>query len=119
MKEQGMEKTVHVGGLPYPAQEDDKGRLRFVKNPEHHLVRRMLAIFGGNGDEDPNTMGMAYARGDFSLRDYAEMNIGMGYSVDGFEELSSFEDIEIICDVPHLCRVGRHFGPHDEIPKVC
>lgn len=111
-----MEKTVYVGGRPYPAREDDKGRLRFVRNPDHHLVRRMTPIFNGTGTEDPNTMGLAYARGEFSLRDYAEMNMGMGYSIDGFEDLSSFEDIEVQCDIPHLCRAGRHFGPEDEIP---
>lgn len=112
-----MKKTVYVGGRPYSAHEDDKGRLRFMKNPEHHLVRRMTPIFGGSGDEDPNTMGIRYAEGEFSLRDYAEMNMGMGYSVDGFEDLSSFEDIEVRCDIPHLCRQGRHFDPQDEIPN--
>ncbi|WP_298841881.1 hypothetical protein [uncultured Salinicola sp.] len=118
MKEQEMEKTVHVGGLPYPAREDDKGRLRFVKDPDHPLVKRMMPIFGGTGSEDPNTIGLEYGRGEHSLRDYAEMNIAMGYSIDGFEDLSSFEEIEVRCDVPHLCRAGRRFGPEDEIPKA-
>lgn len=109
---------VYVGGRPYKVSREDNGRLRFVKNPDHYLVKRMSPIFGGEGDEDPNSMAIAYINGEFSLRDYAEMNIAMGYSLDGFEELHNFEDIEVRCDIPELCRDGRHFTPADDQAKA-
>jgi hypothetical protein len=107
-------RIVHVGGRPYRAVEDDRGRLRFAKDPDHFLVKRMTPIFGGNGTADPNTMAVEYHQGRFSLRDYAEMNIAMGYSVGGFEELSTFFELEISCGDPALDRPGRHFGPQDD-----
>ena len=105
---------VYVGGHPYKVSREDNGRLRFVKNPDHFLVKRLSPVFGGEGNEDPNSMGIAFAKGEISLRDYAEMNIGMGYSLDGFEELHNFEDLEVRCDIPQLCREGRHFTPADD-----
>lgn len=117
-----MEKTngriVHVGGRPYRAFEDDRGRLRFAKDPDHFLVKRMTPIFGGTGTADPNTMAVEYQEGRFSLRDYAEMNIAMGYSLGGFEELSTFFDLEISCGNPALDRPGRHFCARDDIPDT-
>lgn len=111
-----MDKQVYVGGRSYPAVEDDKGRLRFVVTPEHPLVAQLQPIFGGTGEKSPSDMAIAFLNGEFSLRDYAEMNIGMGYSIDGFEELSTFMDLEIRCDEPSLSRAGRHFDEKDDIP---
>lgn len=109
---------IQVGGKTYEASREDNGRLRFVKNPDHFLIKRMSPIFGGEGNEDPNSMAIAYAKGEFSLRDYAEMNIAMGYSIDGFEELHAFEELEIRCDIPALCRNGRHFTAEDDQATV-
>jgi len=111
-----MSKHVYVGGRPYEAREDDRGVLRFRKDPDHHLVKQLSSLFGGSGCKDPNDMAIAYHQGEFSLRDYAEMNMGMGYSLGGFEELSAFEDLEILCDEPSMSREGRHFTKEDDIP---
>ena len=42
---------------------------------------------------DMNTMARRYRNGEFTQKDYAEMNIYTGYSVSGFCELSSFFDM--------------------------
>jgi hypothetical protein len=42
-----------------------------------------------------NELAMRYHRGEFTVRDYAEANIFIGYSVSGFCNLSAFEDMEI------------------------
>ena len=111
--------NVYVGGQAYPAKPDENGTLRFIANPCHQLVTQLSPVFGGYGTKDPNTMAIAFQRGAFSLKDYAEMNIGMGYSVGGFLELSSFGDLEVITGRnPDLDRSGRHFTPEDEVPKV-
>ena len=45
---------------------------------------------------------------------YRDLFRKMGYSLDGFEELHNFEDLEVRCDIPQLCREGRHFTPADD-----
>lgn len=90
---------VTVGGVEYDTVIDENNVQRFVENPEHFLVKQIPMIWDAylkRNIENMNEMRVRYARGDFSQRDYAEMNMAIGYSVGGFAELSSFEDLEII-----------------------
>jgi hypothetical protein len=80
---EGDEIIVTVDGFEYTSQII-KGCQRFVEDPEHHMVR-MLVDYGGSFD--PNQMSLKRQRGEFTSREYAEMNIFSGYSVDGFSGL--------------------------------
>jgi hypothetical protein len=95
----GDKVDVMVGGVLYPTVLDEDGVQRFVENPDHFLVKRLREYSkGGNpkGDvADLNEMAERYDRQQFSKRDYAEMNMAIGYSVCGFADLSGFQDWEI------------------------
>ena len=79
---------VKVGGVEYPTVIDKHGVQRFVENSLFcHLV--------DSGQVDLNRLGIDYQHDKFSQREYAEFTMMLGYSVDGFAELSSFHDMEI------------------------
>jgi hypothetical protein len=105
--------TVAVGGLNFPATIEENGVERFIADPDHWLVAQLLPPFGGSGDKSPNDMAIAFARGEFSLWDYAQMNIAMGYSISGFCELHSFGDLAI--ESKTITREGRTFRGIDRI----
>jgi hypothetical protein len=81
---EGDEITVTVDGFEYVSRIINDVQ-RFVEDPEHHMVK-MLVDYGGSFDY--NQMSLKYQRGEFTRREYAEMNIFSGYSVDGFSGLS-------------------------------
>lgn len=90
--------TVTVGGVEYDTEIDERGVQRFVENPDYPLVKEIKMVWDTylNCDiRDMNTMMQRYINGEFSKREYAEMNIFIGYSVCGFADLSTFHDMEI------------------------
>jgi len=90
---------VKVGGVEYDTVINDNHTQRFIENPDHFLLKRIRDYSGGGNPEgdvkDLNEMAIRYHHGEFSKRDYAEMNMAIGYSVSGFSELSYFEDWDI------------------------
>lgn len=86
---------VKVGGVEYETVIDEHGTQRFVKNPDHWLVKQIPMIWDSYLKRDimnMNVMADRYRNGEFNQRDYAEMNMAIGYSVCGFCELSSFNN---------------------------
>jgi hypothetical protein len=79
---------VKVGGNSYETVIDKAGVQRFRKNA-------VLDHLFNSGRLDLNQLAIDYRRGAFDQRTYAEFNMALGYSVCGFAELSSFEDMEI------------------------
>ena len=81
---------MRVGGVTYPTVITDDGVQRFVEDP---LLARCFEC----GALDLNKLGIAYQLGTSGLtqREYAELNMKLGYSVGGFCDLSSFQDLEI------------------------
>ncbi len=95
--------TVMVGGQPYETIITEGGVQRFIEDPNNALYRR-LRTRGGAGGEivnpsgdilDLNEMAVRYHKGEFSQREYAELNMALGYSVGGFCELSNFQNMDI------------------------
>lgn len=87
---------VRVGGVGYATYIDQNNVQRFVENPDHWLVKQIPKIWDDYCNDyihDMNTMARRYRNGEFTQKDYAEMNIFTGYSVSGFCELSSFFDM--------------------------
>lgn len=82
--------SVTVGGVAYPTIIDDHGVQRFVADP-------LLQECCDCGALNLNKLAIAYQMGTCKLtqRQYAELNMKLGYSVAGFADLSSFEDMEI------------------------
>lgn len=88
--------TVRVGGVDYATHIDQNNVQRFVENPDHWLVKQIPLTYDNYLKRDimnMNEMARRYRNGEFSQRDYAEMNMFIGYSVSGFCELSSFHDM--------------------------
>lgn len=110
--------TVLVGGIPYETEINEHGTQRFIIDPDNALVRRLRNRSDGQptraeGDiADLNEMAIRYHQGEFTKREYAEMNIALGYSLGGFEELSSFEDMDI--DNP-LDEAGLEYDADDTV----
>ena len=79
---------VQVGKKKYPTFLDGKSVQRFIKNSviEHLFNENKL---------DLNQLAREYHNGKFSQVDYAEFNMMIGYSVAGFADLSSFQDMQI------------------------
>jgi len=94
--------TVMVGGRPYDTVMDDRGTQRFVADPDNALLARLRNRSDGRPASpgadiaDLNEMSLRYQRGAFSQREYAEMNMALGYSLEGFHDLSSFADMDIV-----------------------
>ena len=92
---------VNVGGKEYPTHIDENNVQRFFTNP----VIVYLFTHNARGEESNhmihdqmlnlNTLGVAYQKGCFDKREYAELNMALGYSVSGFADLSAFQDWEI------------------------
>jgi hypothetical protein len=85
----GMDKpgpTVKVGGVEYPTVIDGRGVQRFIEDPE---VRAKYT--------DLNALAFRFATGTsgLTLREYAEINMKLGYSVCGFRDLGAFKSMEI------------------------
>jgi hypothetical protein len=90
---------ITVGGIEYDTVIDQHNVQRFIENPDHFLVKQIPMIWDTylkRNIENMNEMRRRYIQGEFSQRDYAEMNMAVGYSVCGFADLSPFEDMEII-----------------------
>ena len=89
--------TVKVGGVEYPVFVDPKGKLRFKPNEvvSHILDRLNGTPEGARLGLDMNGLRTAYNAKKFSKREYAEYHMLIGYSLDGFCELSPFEDMEV------------------------
>lgn len=103
---------VRVGGVVYPTIIDEQGTQRFIENPVIRYILDEQVTVGGK----PllNAIGIAYHRGLFgrgpeAQRAYAEFNMALGYSVCGFEELSSFQDMEVerLSDTEALAVAGE------------
>lgn len=77
-----------VDGVRYPIHEVD-GRLRFKGNP----IVRLLKEKAGRGSLDECIT--LYERDDCTLRNLIELYVGLGYSLDGFMELSFFEGVKV------------------------
>ncbi len=80
--------VVAVGGVDYETVIDELGVQRF----------RCNAIIGHLFQEkrlDLNQLAVDYYEKKFDQRAYAEFNMALGYSVCGFADLSSFEDMAI------------------------
>lgn len=110
--------TVRVGGVEYQTTISAHGTQRFVEDPDNPLLKRLRRSTTGGynpqGDvEDLNAMALLYQRGGISQREYAEMNIANGYSVSGFCDLGSFDDMDI--DNP-LWDAPEEPDPNDVVP---
>lgn len=94
----GKKLTVFVGGAPYPAVLDSRKILRFRKNEavDHIVVAGNCAL---------NKLAWAFAEGLIPLKDYAELNMMIGYSVDGFCDLQAFRSLEV--KTPDWIREGK------------
>jgi hypothetical protein len=79
---------VKVGGVEYETVIDDRGVQRFRRN-------ELFCHLHDSGKVDLNKLAIDYHNGKFGKREYAEFNMGLGYSVCGFADLSSFQDWEI------------------------
>ena len=80
---------VKIGGVEYDTIIDKDGVQRFKVNA---VVRYLL---DANGKIDMNALRLVYNTGGISRRDYAEFHMLIGYSVDGFSELSPFMNWKI------------------------
>ncbi len=87
-----QEITVLVGGAPYPAEIDEHGTLRFKRN------WAVVVVHESGPRADMNQLAIIFQTSGtgLSLREYAEYHMLIGYSVDGFCDLSSFEHLEVI-----------------------
>jgi len=92
--------TIRVDGRPYKTYIDENGTQRFPYNSAHPLWDRWKGDDDGErkgrGTEDMNNLAVAYHRKEFDQRTYMEFNMSIGYSVCGFQELSSFDDLLLI-----------------------
>lgn len=89
---------VKVGGIEYDTVIDPSGVQRFIEDRGHWLVKQIPKIWDSylkRDIDDMNVMVRRYHRREFSQRDYAEMNMAVGYSVDGFCDLSYFRDMNV------------------------
>lgn len=82
-----------LDGKEYLTYIDENGIQMFPEDPEHFLAKQ-TSIFGG--PYDLNEMALRYHNGEFSQRDYAEMNMAVGHSVSGFADISDFHDMQLI-----------------------
>jgi prolyl-tRNA editing enzyme YbaK/EbsC (Cys-tRNA(Pro) deacylase) len=79
---------VRVGEKFYPTFIDEDGVQRFEQNS-------VLCHLFQTGKLDLNQLAVDYHEKKFSKVDYAELNMMLGYSVSGFCDLSSFQDMRI------------------------
>lgn len=88
---------VKVGGIEYETYIDERGTQRFRKNSLLDFLFNSRENKKQNSKVDLNELAILFHSKNppFSQRDYAEFNMMLGYSVAGFAELSSFEDMEI------------------------
>ena len=91
--EEGDLFVVRIDGENYLTQII-KSTQFFIKNPDHYLVRQTREDSGVR-ISDFNQMFRRYQAKEFSQRDYAELNIFVGYSVSSFHGLSSFQDMRL------------------------
>lgn len=81
---------VTVGGVAYPTVIDEYGTQRFIADP-------ILRALFNSGVLNLSVLAVEYQNGRSGLtqRQYAELNMKLGYSICGFADLSSFHDMEI------------------------
>jgi hypothetical protein len=81
--------TVKVGGKEYDTVIDEQGVQRFKENG-------VLKYLFDRGALDLNEIARIYhTKKPFSQRDYAELNMMLGYSVSGWCDLSAFQDMDV------------------------
>ena len=83
--------TVKVGGCPYDTIIDPHGVQRFARNS-------VVDYLVDSGRISLNELSWTFQRQPappFTLRDYAEFTMMLGYSVAGFAELHEFESMPI------------------------
>lgn len=81
--------TVKVGGVEYDTVIDEHDVQRFIADPLIQKLQRAGII-------DLNRLSVAYHYNKvLTQREYAELNMKLGYSVSGFCDLSSFSDMPI------------------------
>jgi len=91
--------NVKVGGREYPAWIDPQGAMRFVQND-------ILSNLFDLKKLDLNLVGELFQHGKLgSLRSYGEFYMLLEYSVGGWCDLSSFENIRVV--TPDWCREGE------------
>ncbi len=91
--------TITVDGRPYETYIDDSGVQRFRKDSTNILWDRWEGDEydrEGRGTEDLNALCIAYHDKEFDQRIYMEFNMSLGYSVCGFCDLSSFNDLRLV-----------------------
>jgi len=108
--------NIQVGGHSYETKLDEHGTERFIANEEHFIVKQMQPAFGGKGKKTPNDIAIEFDKGLISLRDYAETNIFLGYSIGGFTELHRLFEIEVAQEDSDFYRPGRKFEEIDSVP---
>ena len=84
---------VEIMGTIYPTINKD-GIERFMENPDNALLKKVfLCNYDGFNDYDMNLLAMMYHKGEISLKDHAEALMSAGYSVSGFMDLSTYDEI--------------------------
>ena len=80
---------MKVGEKTYPTFIDEDGVQRFFQNS-------VICHLFEAGKLDLNQLAVDYHQKKFSQVDYAELNMMLGYSVSGWCDLSSFQDMKVI-----------------------
>lgn len=80
---------VSVGGKIYLSEIDEHHTQRFLEIKDYYKKY-------DNGEYDLNQLMVDYIDGKMTQREYAELNIGIAYSVNGFSELHNFHDMQLI-----------------------
>lgn len=95
---------VKLNGRPYPTHIDEHGVQRFVANEAISLiVGSIVNLYSRVGYREfesyrlfsLNEIAVQYHRGLIPLEDMIGLYTQMGYSVDGFLDLSYFQGLEI------------------------
>lgn len=98
---------VSVGGRAFDAEYDLGGVLRFRRN----TIIRMLVDSGQHdtpspvGRVDLNELALEFCYGHIELLEYTQFYAGLGYSLDGFCDLSAFNSLEVV--TPGWIREGK------------
>lgn len=78
---------VKINGKPYETE--------MVNGVQRFKVNSCIKHLVDTKQIDVNKLCIDYQNGKFSQQDYAEVMMGVGYSVSAFIYLSTFEDMEI------------------------
>ena len=84
----GDKVMIKIGDRDMETVIDEHGVQRLPDNPVYS------ALFD-SGALDLNALAVAYHKGKISFENYLEYYLHIGYSVDGFADLSAFQELEI------------------------